>query len=77
MNGLLDNSETYDINDKQSKLVTVRDKLESVYKALFVTEYDNMNYETKVGSCGFSEKTKKNLLRIVSLLSEYTDANFE
>lgn len=75
--GLLDNSETYDINDKQSKLVTVRDKLEAVYTALFVTEYDNMNYETKVGSCEFSEKTKKNLLRIVSLLSEYTDANFE
>ena len=48
MNGLLDNSETYDINDKQSKLVTVRDKLEAVYTALFDTEYDNMNYETKV-----------------------------
>ena len=56
----------------QRKTVKLEDKLNAVYDALFIKQYNN-TYEVKIGQMSFRASTKENLLRAVSALSKYAD----
>lgn len=70
-NYLLGDGESYDKTDTNCKTVVKKDRLEAVYKAIFVTEYRGSNYETIIGKCSFSSNNKKQILNLISLLSKY------
>lgn len=74
---LLDSKETYETGDSQKTLVTVTDKLKAAYEAIFVTQYNGSFYQTNVGSVAFTASTKSSLLRIVGLLSKYTNTELD
>lgn len=54
-------------------LVTVEQKLQSLYEAIFVTEYTNGVYRTMIGNYGFDNNSKYFVRKIESMLSEYAD----
>lgn len=72
---MLMTNETYEISQvtTQIRLVTLADKLDQVYNALFVFQYASGIYEKRVGKMAFSAETKKELMQAVSLLSDYAD----
>lgn len=74
---LLNDGETYNENDKTKTVVTIEDKLKEVYNALFVTSYGKETYYVHIGTMSFDENTRKSLLRITGLLSDYTDVNID
>lgn len=71
---LLERNETYamDCYSEGKTVVSLGDKLNQAYNALFAKEDDRTWRETNVGSCSFSKQTKETILRISSVLSEYT-----
>lgn len=70
---LLKQKETID-EPKQGEIkVNLTDKLNEVYNALFVQNYSNSTYEKNIGNMSFSQKTHDSLMRIVSLLSDFSD----
>lgn len=75
--GLLTNKETFDPEDNTKTIVTMVDKLKQVYDALFNTDYDGILYNIHIGEYEFRKNTKEQLLRVVSLLSKYTDFEIE
>ncbi len=70
---LLSDSETYDKNDAQKTLVTIQDKLEAVYNALFVTNFEVGMYRVSIGTCTFESGIREKLLKAASLLSNYSN----
>lgn len=72
---LLNNNETFDENDVQNTFVTVGNKLQEVYSAIFVTTYDNTRPSTTIGKLRFDDRNKRLLLRVAGLLSTYTNTN--
>lgn len=74
LNGLLNTDETYNAEEKELKLVKVEDKLQEVYEAVFKPKEV---YETKVGQYCFNRNLKKQILKIVNLMSPYTNVNYE
>jgi len=71
---LLERDETYDMEHKtvEQKLVALEDKLEMAYDAMFVKDDENTWREINVGKCAFSKQTKGIVMRVTSMLSEYT-----
>ena len=69
---LLNRGESFDPNDIDLKNVTVNNKLEEVYDALFKTEYTGSIYRKNIGEYEFNKQTKETLLRTVSLLSNFS-----
>ena len=71
---LLEQDETYDVEQHNSKqtVVLLEDKLNQAYNALFSKEYDYTRREIDVGNCSFSKQTRDKIMRITSMLSEYT-----
>ena len=49
------------------------DKLNEIYNALFVHRYTSNDCEKRVGTLSFSINTKEQLMRAVSMLSDYAD----
>lgn len=71
---LLKNNETFDEATQQDKVsVKLVDKLNAVYEALFAHDYSNGTYEKIIGDLQFSQKTRNDLIRAVSLLSDFSD----
>lgn len=72
-NSLLNYNETYSTAPNNGKTtVNLSDKLHSVYIALF--DPDKQAYgESRVGDLIFDDQVRKQLIRVSSLLSEYTD----
>lgn len=54
-------------------LVTVEQKLQSLYEAIFVTEYTNGVYHTMIGDYEFDSNSKHFVRSIESMLSVYAD----
>lgn len=75
--GLLTNKETFDTEDNTKMPVTMADKLQQVYDALFNTDYDGITCDKRIGEYEFRKSTKEQLLRVVSLFSKYTNLNIE
>ena len=73
---LLENNESFDIEENKTK-VTLAEKLDKVYNALFNTVYTTDMYRIKIGDYSFEEKTKNTLMEVVSLLSKYTTIELE
>ena len=53
--------------------VSLTEKLNQVYDAVFVNPYINGNYETEIGKCSFSKNTRDLVFHISSAMSEYAD----
>lgn len=70
---LLQNNETYEENEQNKNVVHLDDKLKAVYDALFVENYQNRIYGLNIGQLSFDKNTRSVLLRVVSLISEFTD----
>ena len=71
---LLDINETYEETNPTDDqiVVSIVEKLNQVYNALFDRDDDRTRREINVGSCSFSKQTKEKIMRITSMLSEYT-----
>ena len=71
---LLERNETYDEerHTDEQVVVSLEDKLNQTYNALFAKEDDYTWREIDVGKCSFSKQTKEIIMRITSMLSEYT-----
>lgn len=72
-NVLLAWEETFDEDSSTATVVTVEEKLEEVYNALFATEYGLETNAVSVGNIRFEQKTKDLLLKTAGLLSEFTE----
>ena len=72
---LLVNGETYGEKGQPGteKTVSLEEKLESVYEAVFKDVYVNGTYEVTVGECAFTKETRDIVLRIANAMSEYVD----
>lgn len=57
------------------KIVKLEDKLNEVYDALFIYKYDGSHYQKNIGGISFDKSSRAYLLRIVGLLSNFTDYN--
>lgn len=66
---LLADNETYDERDTTREYVTLDGKIEIVYKAIFATAYNDVNYQITVKDMTFDYRIKDELLRISGLLS--------
>jgi hypothetical protein len=72
-NKLLARGESYEAGGDDVKVVTVAEKLEAVYDALFKTTYDGAIYHKYVGRYEFNKQNKELILRIASLFSRFTE----
>jgi len=72
---LLGNNEAYSEikSDKPMKIVKLEDKLNEIYDALFIYKYEGSNYQKNIGGVSFDKSSRAYLLRIVGLLSNFTD----
>ena len=70
--GLLNRDEAFEEIDGKT-LVTVEQKLQSLYEAIFVTEYTNGVYHTMIGDYEFDSNSKHFVRSIESMLSVYAD----
>ena len=59
--------------DKPVKIVKLEDKLNAVYDALFINKYDGNVYQKNIGEVSFDKSSRADILRIVGLLSDFTD----
>ena len=69
---LLNRNEAYEEIEGKT-LVTVEQKLQSLYEAIFVTEYTNGVYHTMIGDYEFDSNSKRFVQSIESMLSVYAD----
>ncbi|WP_018306841.1 KAP family P-loop NTPase fold protein [Desulfitobacterium hafniense] len=71
---LLNRNEAFDESTQQGEIkVKLTDKLNLVYSVLFVQDYSNGTYEKTIGSMRFDREIRDELIRIVSLLSDFSD----
>lgn len=69
---ILNRDEAYEEIEGKT-LVTVEQKLQSLYEAIFVTEYTNGVYHTMIGDYEFDSNSKHFVRSIESMLSVYAD----
>lgn len=70
-NQLLEMDESYEARGNDFKVVTIEEKLEQVYDAIFNTEYAGSIYQKNVGEYEFNKQTKEVILRTTSLFSKF------
>lgn len=72
---LLSHNESYDepTKDLPYTFVRIEDKLNEVYDALFVAKYEGGEYRKSIGKLSFDKASRASLLRIVGLLSDFSD----
>jgi hypothetical protein len=72
-NKLLARDEAYEACGDDVKVVTVAEKLEAVYDALFKTTYDGTTYQKYVGEYAFNKQNQELIIRTASLFSRFTE----
>lgn len=71
---LLNPNETFEEPSRPDEVkVKLDNKLNEVYKALFTQDYSNGIYKISVGEMSFSQEIHNKLMRIVTLLSDFSD----
>ncbi len=70
---LLVQNETYNKSQEGKTTVNLKDKLEKVYVALFIHNYQRSVDEINIGELSFNKETKRILMQTVSLLSGFAD----
>lgn len=76
-NDFLAQNETFNEKKTEKVLVSLNDKLEEIYHAIFGTSYTRAYNAVNIGNYSFNGRTKELLLRVISLLSQYSDMNIE
>lgn len=76
-NELLEQHETYGEPLAGEKKVSLKEKLDQLYDAIFVKKYDNGIYSTTIAKMEFRAPLKNTLLRAAGAFSKYTDYNIE
>lgn len=74
---MLFENETYNTEEIGKDVVTIESKLEEVYNTIFITTYDIGNRHKVIGGMNFNLNCKKEFLRVVDLMSKYTDFDAE
>lgn len=75
---LLSRNETYDMNKTEMQIVNVENKLEKLYSFIFKFGINTNDYDyLEIGNCRINKKMKNTLIRITSLMSQYTNVNYE
>ena len=69
---LLDRNETFE-EEEGKKVVTVEQKLQQLYDAIFVIEYTGNVYHTMLGEYEFNDNSKRFVMSVESMLSAYAD----
>ena len=69
---LLNRNEAYE-EEEGKRIVTVEQKLQQLYEAIFVTEYASGVYHTIVGEYEFDDNSKRFVRSVESMLSAYAD----
>lgn len=72
VSGLLNRDESL-VEEEGKKLVTVEQKLQQLYEAIFVTEYVGSVYHIALGECSFDDNSKRFVKSVDSMLSAYAD----
>ena len=62
---------------EEKRLITVEQKLNDLYEAIFVTEYENRANGVIMGKCEFDERSRLFVKMIESQLSPYADYEVE
>lgn len=72
---LLDVNEAYEgfTPGGETKLVKLEDKLNTLYHAIFIEQYNGQNYSTEIGKISIRRDSKDIILRTVSGLSDFAD----
>ncbi len=69
---LLNRNESYE-EEEGKTVVTVEQKLQNLYEAIFVTEYTHGVYHTMLGDYEFDDHSKHFVKSVASMLSAYAD----
>ena len=69
---LLDRNETFE-EEEGKKVVTIEQKLQQLYDAIFVIEYTGNVYHTMLGEYEFNDNSKRFVMSVESMLSAYAD----
>lgn len=69
---LLNRNESFEEEEGKS-VVTIEQKLQELYDAIFVTEYTNSVYHTMIGEYEFDDNSKRFVRNVESMLSDYAD----
>ena len=69
---LLDRNETFE-EEEGKNVVTIEQKLQQLYDAIFVTEYTGNVYRTVLGEYEFDDNSKHFVKSVESMLSAYAD----
>lgn len=69
---LLNRNESYE-EEEGKMMVTVEQKLQNLYDAIFATEYTNRIYHTMIGDYEFNDNSKYFVKSVESMLSVYAD----
>lgn len=74
---LLNEDEAYEgiYTNPNKKIVKLEDKINEVYKAVFIDSYNANYYLHEIGDLEFTEKSKNKALEVISVLSRYADVN--
>lgn len=72
VSGLLNRDESL-MEAEGKKLVTIEQKLQQLYEAIFVTEYTGSVYRVVLGEISFDDNSKRFVKSIDSMLSAYAD----
>ena len=70
--GLLNRNESFEAEEGKC-VVTVEQKLQQLYDAIFVTEYTGNVYRTILGEYEFDDNSKRFVKSVESMLSVYAD----
>ena len=74
---LLNSDETFDVkNPKNMKVVSLTDKIEEVYEALFSNPLSYRQREVYIGNTCFNRETRDRFLRTLSAMSDEADYSF-
>ena len=71
---LLNRNEAFEVEEGKS-VVTVEQKIQQLYDAIFVTEYTGNVYHTILGEYEFDDNSKNFVKSVESMLSVYADYN--
>ena len=69
---LLNRNESYE-EEEGKTVVTIEQKLQNLYDAIFVTEYTNGIYYTMIGDYEFNDNSKNFVKSVEGMLSAYAD----
>lgn len=70
-------SQTHTIKDKAGQSISVQERIEKIYRAIFSNNSPYGDDRVLIGEMEFSKETKRAIDRIVSMLSPLSDYEFE